>query len=60
MTLRTMYFGLDTIQLGKIYFRLRGRISPGGLRGLQIRWGVLITPLVGSTPMRPRQKMLII
>ncbi len=31
-------------------------MSPGGLRGLQIRWGALIVSLVGSTPMRSRQR----
>ena len=30
-------------------------MSPGGLRGLQLRWGALIVPSVGSTPMRSRQ-----
>jgi len=33
---------------------IRGRISPGGLRGLQIRRGAQLASLVGSTPMRPR------
>jgi hypothetical protein len=30
-------------------------MSPGGLRGLQIRWGALVVSSVGSTPMRSRQ-----
>jgi hypothetical protein len=30
-------------------------MSPGGLRGLQIRWGALGVSSVGSTPMRSRQ-----
>jgi len=29
-------------------------MSPGGLRGLQIRWGALMMSSVGSTPMRSR------
>jgi cell division protein FtsB len=32
-------------------------MSPGGLRGLQIRWGVRKVLSVGSTPMRSRQKL---
>ncbi len=42
-----------------IYFaclRVRERIGPGGLRGLQIRRGTLEVSLVGSTPIRSRQK----
>jgi hypothetical protein len=31
------------------------RLSPGGLRGLQIRRGALIVSQVGSTPIRSRQ-----
>jgi len=30
-------------------------MSPGGLRGLQIRWGAFMMSSVGSTPMRSRQ-----
>jgi len=36
----------------------RERMSPGGLRGLQIRWGALNMSPVGSTPMRSRQKRI--
>ena len=32
-------------------------MSPGGLRGLQLRRGALKVSSVGSTPMRPRQKI---
>jgi len=35
-------------------FGVRERMSPGGLRGLQIRRGALEVSLVGSTPMRSR------
>ena len=38
--------------------RIRERMSPGGLRGLQIRWGALEVSSVGSTPMRSRQNYL--
>ncbi len=34
-------------------------MSPGGLRGLQLRWGALVASSVGSTPMRSRQNLLI-
>ena len=36
-------------------YRMRERLSPGGLRGLQIRRGALIVSSVGSTPIRSRQ-----
>ena len=35
-------------------------MSPGGLCGLQIRWGALMMSSVGSTPIRSRQKCLVI
>jgi hypothetical protein len=47
---------LETVHSCKIYFRLRERMSPGGFRGLQIRWGAINLSSVGSTPMRSRQK----
>ncbi len=31
-------------------------MSPGGLRGLQIRRGALVVSSVGSTPMRSRHR----
>ena len=34
---------------------IRERMSPGGLRGLQIRRGALEVSSVGSTPIRSRQ-----
>jgi len=34
-------------------------MSPGGLRGLQIRWGAADPSPVGSTPMRSRQIFVI-
>ena len=40
--------------------RVRERLSPGGLRGLQIRRGALEMSLVGSTPMRSRQLGLLV
>ncbi len=33
-------------------------MSPGGLRGLQIRWEVCIMPSVGSTPIRSRHNYM--
>ena len=35
-------------------YRVGERMSPGGLRGLQIRRGALVVSSVGSTPMRSR------
>jgi len=36
---------------------IRERMSPGGLRGLQIRRGALGVLSVGSTPIRSRQRL---
>jgi len=37
-----------------VVFKIRERMSPGGFRGLQIRWGALVMSSVGSTPIRSR------
>jgi hypothetical protein len=41
-----------------VFFTRGERISPGGLRGLQIRCGAVNPCWVGSTPMRSRQKVI--
>jgi len=40
--------------------RVRERLSPGGLRGLQIRRGAFEMSSVGSTPIRSRQLGLLV
>jgi len=50
------YCSLDTSDIYLIG-EARERMSPGGLRGLQIRWGALEMSSVGSTPIRSRQRV---